>query len=206
VSAKTALRGVRKRSVCSGPAAIIATAIVLALSCAPVSSAHAQPSDIWTRSILDEVRLGVLAHDIEPNPNESGVDFNIELLFKRPTATYRSSLANILLRPRFHVGTSINLDGDTSQLYAGLTWDMPLAPKWSLEVSFGGALHDGPTDGSGSFSYGCALNFRESISIGYEVSNRWRVYGTVTHMSNAGLCDFNSGLTSAGVRFGYTLN
>ena len=103
----------------------------------------------------------MLAHDIEPSANESGVDFNIELLFKRPAATYRSSLANILLRPRFHVGTSINLDGDTSQLYAGLTWDMPLAPKWSLEVSFGGALHDGPTDASGAHSYGCALNFRE---------------------------------------------
>jgi lipid A 3-O-deacylase len=188
------------RLACCG--AVVA---ILAL-CAPVTDALAQSPDIWPRSILDEVRLGVLVHDIEPNPNESGVDFNIELLFKRPAGTYRSSLANILLRPRFHVGTSINLDGDTNQLYAGLTWDMPLAPKWTLEVSFGGALHDGPTDGSGAFSYGCALNFRESISLGYQVSDRWRVYGTVTHMSNAGLCDFNSGLTSAGVRFGYTLN
>ena len=191
---------VRVRFVCSAAVALVA------LCCIPVTGAYAQPADIWTRSILDEVRLGVLAHDIEPNPNESGVDFNIELLFKRPTAVYRSSLANILLRPRIHVGASINLDGDTSQLYAGLTWDIPLAPKWLLEVSFGGALHDGPTDGSGAHSYGCAFNFRESISIGYQVSNRWRVYGTVTHMSNADLCDFNSGLTSAGVRFGYTLN
>jgi lipid A 3-O-deacylase len=183
----------------------LAAVVIVALCCGPVTGAHAQ-ADIWTRSILDEVRLGALAHDIEPNANEGGVDFNAELLFKRPAATYRSSLANILLRPRFHVGTSINLDGDTNQLYAGLTWDMPLAPKWTLEVSFGGALHDGPTDDSGAFSYGCALNFRESISLGYQVSDRWRVYGTVTHMSNAGLCDFNSGLTSAGVRFGYTLN
>ena len=180
--------------------------VIQALCCAPLTGAHAQSADIWTRSILDEVRLGVLAHDIEPNPNESGVDFNMELLFKRPAVTYQSLLANIVLRPRFHVGASINLDGDTNQVYAGLTWDIPLAPKLSLEVSFGGALHDGPTDGSGAFSYGCALNFRESISLGYQVSDRWRVYGTVTHMSNGGLCDFNSGLTSAGVRFGYTLN
>jgi hypothetical protein len=192
--------GLRLRSACGG------AAIAMLAFCAPVTGAYAQSADIWTRSILDEVRLGVLAHDIEPNGDESGVDFNIELLFKRPAATYRSSLANILLRPRFHVGSSINLDGDTSQLYAGLTWDIPLAPKLSLEVSFGGALHNGPTDGSGAFSYGCALNFRESISLGYQVSDRWRVYGTVTHISNADLCDFNSGLTSAGVRFGYTLN
>lgn len=191
---------VRARFVCSAAVALVALCGI------SVTGAYAQSPDIWTRSILDEVRLGVLAHDIEPNPNESGVDFNMELLFKRPTATYGSLLANIVLRPRFHVGASINLDGDTNQLYAGLTWDIPLAPKWSLEVSFGGALHDGPTDASGAFSYGCALSFRESISLGYQVSDRWRVYGTVTHMSNAGLCDFNSGLTSAGVRFGYTLN
>src|SRR5262245_31417070 len=88
--------------------------------CLPLAGAEAQSRDIWPRSILDEVRLGVLAHDIEPNPNESGVDFNIELLFKRPAGSYRSSLANILLRPRFHVGSSINLDGDTNQVYAGL--------------------------------------------------------------------------------------
>jgi lipid A 3-O-deacylase len=186
--------------------ALAGAAIVLLALCAPLTGARAQSPDIWMRSILDEVRLGVLAHDIEPNPNESGVDFNIELLFKRPAGTYRSSLANILLRPRFHVGSSINLDGDTNQVYAGLTWDMPLAEKLTLEVSFGGALHDGPTDATGGHSYGCALNFRESISLGYRLNDRWRVYGTVTHMSNGGLCDLNSGLTSAGVRFGYTLN
>jgi lipid A 3-O-deacylase len=191
---------VRARFVCSAAVALVA------LCCISVTGAYAQSSNTWTRSILDEVRLGVLAHDIEPNPNESGVDFDIELLFKRPAATFRSSLANILLRPRFHVGASINFDGDTNQVYAGLTWDIPLAPKLSLEVSFGGALHDGPTDGADAHSYGCAFNFRESISLGYQLSDRWRVYGTVTHMSNAGLCDFNSGLTSSGVRFGYTLN
>jgi lipid A 3-O-deacylase len=183
-----------------------ATVALVALCGVCVTSAHAQSSNIWTRSILDEVRLGVLAHDIEPTPNEDGIDFNVELLFKRPAAVYRSSLANILLRPRFHIGGSVNSSGDTNQLYAGLTWDIPLAPKWLLEVSFGGALHDGPADGTGGFSYGCAFNFRESISLGYQVSERWRVYGTVTHMSNADLCDFNSGLTSAGVRFGYKLN
>jgi lipid A 3-O-deacylase len=191
--------GVRMRFVCSSAAIAI-----LALCCAPLS-AYAQPADIWTRSILDEVRLGVLAHDIEPNGNQGGVDFNIELLFKRPTTVYRTSLENVLLRPRFHLGSSLNFGSDTNQVYAGLTWDVPLAPKLSLEVSFGGVLHDGPT-GSEPNSLGCALNFRESLSIGYQLSDRWRVYGTVTHISNADLCDQNSGLTSAGVRFGYTLN
>jgi hypothetical protein len=176
------------------------------LGCISATSAYAQSSDIWSRSILDELRLGVMAHDIEPNGDEHGVDFNVELLFKRPTVVYRSSLADILLRPRFHIGSSINLSGDTNQVYAGLTWDVPLAPKWSLEVSFGGALHDEPTGDTSTYSFGCALNFRESLSIGYAVNDRWRVYGTVTHMSNGNLCDQNSGLISAGVRLGYTLN
>jgi hypothetical protein len=28
--------------------------------------------------------------------------------------------------PRIHIGTQINVDGDTSQLYAGFTWDLRL--------------------------------------------------------------------------------
>ncbi|MET0195581.1 MAG: acyloxyacyl hydrolase, partial [Hyphomicrobiaceae bacterium] len=105
-----------------------------------------------------------------------------------------------------HIGASVNAGGDTNQIYAGLTWNVPLAVRWTFEVSFGGALHDGPTGGAPGYSFGCAINFREAASIGYAVSERWRVYGTVTHMSNGGLCDHNSGLTSAGVRLGYALN
>ena len=37
------------------------------------------------------------------------------------------------------------------------------------------------------------------------VDERWTVYGTVAHMSNANLCDHNSGLTSVGMRLGYKL-
>ena len=56
--------------------------------------------------------------------------------------------------------------------------------------------------GPGS-AFGCPLNFRESASLAFAVMERWRIYGTVAHMSNAGLCERNSGLTSAGVRLGY---
>jgi lipid A 3-O-deacylase len=166
-------------------------------------SASAQLRDESRPSgIFDEVRIGVLAHHIEPAGSEKGIDLNFEILFSRPAIAYGSSFADIALRPRLHVGASINVDGYTSQAYAGFTWDIPLLERVSLELTFGGALHDGQNDGRGS-SFGCPLNFRESASLGFAVTERWRLYATVAHMSNGGLCDRNSGLTSGGVRLGY---
>jgi lipid A 3-O-deacylase len=173
------------------------------LGCAPAALAQALVGD--RAPLIDEVRAGVLAHSIDPNSSEDGVDLNLELLFRRPGGRYDNPLLDFALRPRIHAGASVNTQGDTSQVYAGLSWDAQLAPKLSLEVTFGGALHDGPTGSGRADSYGCSLNFRESASLGYALDERWTVYGTISHMSNADLCDFNSGLTSAGVRLGYKL-
>ena len=140
------------------------------------------------RSIFSEVRLGLFGHHVEPAGSEKGgQDINLEVLFSRP------------------VGASINVNGDTSQLYSGLTWNIPLMERVTLELTFGGSLHDGQHDGKGS-AFGCSLNFRESASIGVALTQRWRLYGTVAHMSNAGLCERNSGLTSAGLRLGYVFD
>jgi hypothetical protein len=146
-----------------------------------------------------------MAHSINANNGEGGADLNLELLFRRPGGRYDNPLLDFALRPRVHVGASVNTQGDTSQLYAGLSWDAQLMPRLSLELTFGGALHDGPTGGGLDDSYGCSLNFRESASLGYALDERWTVYGTISHMSNADLCDNNTGLTSAGVRLGYKL-
>jgi hypothetical protein len=100
---------------------------------------------------------------------------------------------------------SLIVNGETSQLYSGFTWNFPLVQRLSLELTFGGSLHNGPDTGPGS-AFGCPLNFRESGSIGYAVTEHWRIYGTVAHMSNAGLCERNSGITSAGMRLGYVFN
>jgi lipid A 3-O-deacylase len=155
-----------------------------------------------SRGIFNEIRIGVLGHNIEPGGTEKGTDLNFELLFSRPAIAYDGRFANIALRPRLHIGASINVDGYTSQGYAGFTWDVPLHERLSLELTLGGSLHDGPSNVPGS-AFGCPLNFRESASLGFAVMERWRLYGTVAHMSNAGLCVRNSGLTSAGVRLGY---
>lgn len=181
----------------------LAAAAWLAGAAAP--SAQTPVRDGAPSPLLDEVRFGALAHSIDAGNDEDGADLNLELLFRRPGSRYGNALLDFALRPRLHVGTSVNTAGDTNQVYAGLGWDVKLAPKLSLELTFGGALHDGPTGGGLEASYGCSLNFRESVSLGYALDKRWTIYGTVSHMSNADLCDGNTGLTSAGVRLGYQL-
>lgn len=175
------------------------------LAAEPLAAAQAPPSERAPFALIDEVRFGLLAHSVEPSNAEDGVDANLEVLFGRPAVNYDNAWLDVILRPRIHLGTSINTAGDTNQLYAGLTWDAKLTRRLSLELTFGGALHDGPTGDGHEDSYGCSLNFRESASLGYALDERWTLYGTVAHMSNANLCDHNSGLTSVGVRLGYKL-
>ncbi len=176
------------------------TTLVLGLSLAGTTAALAQSAPI------EEVRAGVLAHSVEPSNAESGADLNVEALFRRSTpSSGDGSLLAQALRPRVHLGASVNTIGETSQLYAGLTWDAKLMPGLRLELTLGGALHNGPAGDGFPDSYGCALNFRESASLGYAINDTWTVYGTVAHMSNANLCDQNSGITSAGMRLGYKL-
>jgi hypothetical protein len=174
---------------------------------AAAGNAFAQSRDDWrSRSIVDEIRLGLYGHHIEPSGTEQGgFDVNAELLFAKPVSAYDRGSLHSFLTPRIHIGTQINLDGDTSQLYAGFTWDLRIHERFSLEVTFGGSVHDGPTNGEGS-SFGCVANFRESGSIGVGLTERLWLYATVAHMSNAGLCDRNSGLTSGGLRLGYSFN
>jgi lipid A 3-O-deacylase len=175
-----------------------AVALAAWLAAAPAAVAQSLP--------IDELRFGLFGHSLDPSNDEDGVDLNLEVLFRKFSCACNDAFLEMVLRPRIHLGTSINLAGETSQLYTGFTWDARLTSKLSLELSFGAALHNGPTGDGHQDSYGCALNFRESASLGYELDKRWTVYGTVAHMSNAGLCDHNSGITSAGVRLGYKLN
>ena len=93
-------------------------------------------------------------------PEKGGLDVNAEILFAKPVSVQDRGSLHSFLMPRIHIGTQINVDGDTSQLYAGFTWDVRLHERFSFEVTFGGAVHDGPTNGEGS-AFGCVANFRK---------------------------------------------
>jgi lipid A 3-O-deacylase len=153
----------------------------------------------WT---IDEVRVGVLDHALEDSAGERGVAANLEVLGGRFPGGYGNSILDFFLTPRPHLGTTLGF-GKTDEFYWGVTWDARLFGPIFLESSFGGAIHDGPVSEPGVPSYGCQVNFRESASLGYEVTEHWRVLATVDHMSNGNLCHPNHGLTNAGIRLGY---
>src|SRR5204863_344645 len=68
--------------------------------------------------ILDEIKVGGLAHDVGlgGHHRESGADVNLEVLFASP------DIFKVILAPRPHFGVDINSNGKTSSYYGGLTW------------------------------------------------------------------------------------
>ena len=153
------------------------------------------------RSILSEIRIGALIHDEGPftRREESGFDGNFELLFVSP------SVLRFLWSPRPHLGFSVNSDGDTSQAYAGLSWEWSFWGSWFAGFSLGGSVHDGETETTRADrkELGCHLLFRESVEFGYRFGGRHSVSLFLDHISNAKLCDANEGLENTGIRYGY---
>jgi lipid A 3-O-deacylase len=153
---------------------------------------------------LSEVRLGTFAHD-PSSPEKGSVDLNGEILFVKPFSVPGSAWDFLLPRPS--IGATINFAGKTSQAYAGLTWTYDITKSIFVEGSFGGSVNNGKTGAIvpvGRTAMGCNWSFREAGSIGYRFNANWSIMGTVEHMSNAGACKQNRGLTNYGARIGYS--
>lgn len=153
--------------------------------------------------LISELRGGVFAHN--PAGRESGsADVNLEVLFVKPFQPADPVMAFFV--PRIHLGTTLNTAGDTSHVYAGFTWSYDFTDKLFGEVSVGAGFHNGKTGNfvpQNRIALGCSPLFRESASLGYRLSPNWSIMATVEHMSNAGLCHDNPGMTNYGVRVGY---
>lgn len=153
------------------------------------------------RAGLSEIRLGALSHDIGilGHGKEGGADANAEILFDSP------ALLAPLWAPRPHLGISINTQGDTSQAYAGLTWTFEPVRRVFIDVSLGGAIHDGKLDDSGTDrkELGSRVLFRESLSLGYRLDDRNSISIVFDHESNGRLAEHNEGLNNLGIRWGY---
>ena len=153
------------------------------------------------RAGVDEVRWGVMAHDVGVfgGEHERGVDIDAEMLFDSP------QFLAPLWSPRPHVGVSVNSVGDTSQAYAGVTWTWDATDWLFLDFSLGGALHNGEleSDRIDRVSLGARVLFRESVSIGVRLGERSTVSVMLAHISNANLAEHNEGLDTFGIRWGY---
>jgi len=185
------------KSVILGMAVVGTISLAHAADLATVQPAPLPP--MASDPLVDELRLGVFAHD--PSSPESGsADLNLEALFAKPWGTDAEWWL-----PRPHVGATINFEGKTSTVYAGATWQYNITDWAFLEATFGGSVNNGETSNNDRDmnALGCHVLFRESASVGFNLTESWRIMGTIEHNSNAGLCDFNRGLTNAGVRLGY---
>ena len=127
-------------------------------------------------------------------------DANVELVIHLPGLSDLPIPGTI----RAHVGATVRFAGPESMLYAGLSWTfkVPGTPVF-VEGTFGGALHNGALSGAvwPDRNLGCPLLFRESASLGFDLTDSAAVMLTVEHASHAGLCGNNNrGLTNMGVR------
>ncbi len=161
--------------------------------------------------LVDEVKIGVLAHDIGflTHHVEGGADLNLELLFASP------DMLSIIGSPRPHIGADINTAGNTSDGHIGLTWGWTLLPSLFgggavfANGSLGGAVHDGFTGTKTSVAppgrklLGSQVLFRESAELGYQITPIVSISAILDHISNANLAPRNAGITSAGARLGF---
>lgn len=159
---------------------------------------------------VSEVRGGIFAHSVDEPGNFFGVfntnriqDLNVELLFDTPGLTEWVTLGEV--RP--HIGATLNTGGLESMVYAGVSWTVPVfdSPVF-VEGTFGGVVHNGSVNGGAVMparDLGCSVMFRESVSLGVQVTEQASIMATVEHASNANLCNGNRGLTNMGIRFGY---
>lgn len=170
----------------------------------------AQAQDYGSAFGVDELRGGLFFHSVDRAPPGSFFldtsrlqDANVELLF----TPFELGDFNWIGEIRPHVGATVNFGGLESQVYAGLSWTWRVfdGPVF-IEGTFGGTVHNGAATGAvyPARNLGCAVMFRESASIGFDITEQASIMATVEHSSHAGLCGpVNEGITNLGVRVGW---
>lgn len=181
---------------------------VFALIGAALAGAPAA-ADPW----IEEIRLGVVAHDLSEN-TEDGPQITLEALFKTP------GFLEPLWAPEPFLYGSFNTQGFTNLGAVGLAWDRQFSQRWSGEFAFGFAYHDGVTDvndrppddpirifnAENRALLGSNWLFRTAFGLDYDIGERWGVGIYYEHFSNGGILgdgDRNQGLDEAGARLRY---
>lgn len=168
-------------------------------------NAASEMDDPETRlPFIAEVRVGILAHNVGPiaSKEEHGADINMEIHFQSP------KLLSAVGEPKPFIGTTINMIGDTSFLYAGFMWDFDITASFFASLGLGMTVHNGnsggESEGDGLTTLGCWWLFRESIEFGYKVDEQISIALFFDHVSHGDLCsDRNSGMDNTGLRLHY---
>ena len=167
------------------------------------TSGHTAEAENEGTSYLYAIRGGILAHDVNifAHQEEEGVDFNLELLFATP------DWLEWLWAPHPHLGVALHSQGDTHQIYSGLTWEKLFCNNIFLSLGLGLTLHSGTTECSDCHNekeLGSALLFREALEVGYQIDQHHSLSILFFHISNVELCSENDGMNHLGLRYGYS--
>ena len=160
------------------------------------------PSSAFADSLVHEMRLGVLIHDVgvwSGVSRESGTDLNAELQFSPSVQLLGGTLRPIL-------GLTLNNSGDTSKIYGGGNLQYIWRNNYFLEFGAGLAAHNGEIDNSELTDknlLGSPICFRIVFEAGLTVANHHRLSLMFDHISNGYLADPNEGLDTFGIRYGY---
>ena len=176
---------------------LIGVISILAVSAVPTSGATQQSGFAF--------RTAVLYHDVlhpGADDRESGADLELQVIGPRV-----DGLA-LLGRPRPYVSAAVNSDGETGFAAVGLAWRKDWTPRWSGELQFGYALHDGETHSTDPvlaetrLQLGSRDLFRTAVGVDYRVSPDWSVGLQWTHLSHGEILGEgrNQGLDAAGIR------
>lgn len=179
-------------------------ALALALWWLPVAAAGEPAAEgaAGGQEVVSELRGGVLAHDVpglwSGFRREHGVDLTGEIVFVRrgwPLPWGR-------LRP--NLGFAVNTQGDTSQFYAGIVWELEYRGLF-FDAALDAAIHDGriDSDRTDRKKFGGRGLFRSGFDLGYTFLDRHRLMVSFSHVSNGSTGVPNEGLDTLGVRYGF---
>ena len=173
-----------------------------------------------------EIRAGIGAHDIgvigTVPVREQALVVNAEIVFDEP------DFLKWALSPQPFINGSLNLGGSTSYAGAGLLWRQNIGKRFYGDFGFGLVIHDGTLDASDELDfsnletveefnaefhelffrrnnrlqYGSRVLFREQLTVGYKLDDKWALEGYFEHLSHGGLLSDgeNDGSDAAGFR------
>ena len=204
-----------------------------AIAAFAIAALLSAPAQAQQAGFIDEARFGIAWINPEfiekDHPELDQFGLNAEVLFTPFDFDFRADptdgFVRELLTPRFHLGTTVNLDEDgTSTFYGGLTWHHALGERFFVETSLGLSANNGEIDGKyeGLETYvapsgrlrtrpklsrarlGSNVTFRESLSIGYNVTESMNVMLSIAHNSHSRIFDDkNRGLTNIALKTGF---
>jgi hypothetical protein len=194
-------------------------AMTLLLASIDAAAENSQQPSIFHKAIF-----GLALHDrgFASDRHENGVDPNLELQFNPPDWRVWHWIGSPLLK----VGATPNFNGDTSVLYAGITYEFSLANKYTdaltrdftktlfIAGGLSAALHNGPLhknkigcEEHSDCGFGYRVLPRLDIELGKYFGKNQGLSLFYDHMSHKGILPGeNEGIDHIGIRYHYTFS